>query len=237
LYKSIHYSFLNEKDTEEMKKSITSLLIIVALYVLFLVGLSPKKEAIYLITNFDKVKAYEKADSNAKVLIELPKGEQLEVVSKTPFFETIDKETDFWYQVKEKEKLVWIFGAFTNLNLNDNLQVLEAKYEGASMGDYFHLNFQSTDAKKDAGWKRNSFGLSGNGNWDFGYSEGLNHLEDYNLALENEDTEGNLTNPQYKQKTFLIQWKVKLINTWAGDGELSSVRIEVPYIENISIKN
>lgn len=221
-----------------MKKSIQSLLIIVALYILFLLGLRPKKEASYLIVNFDKVNAYITSNHDSKIITELERGEQLEVIGKTDFFETIDRETDYWYQVKLKNgHTAWVFGAFTNLNLNDNMQVLEAKYEKAYIDDFFHLTFKSIDSKKDRGWKRESFGLKGNGEWDFGYSEGINRIDDYDLALEMEKEDGDLTNPKFKGKTFLIQWKVKLINTWAGEGTLNAVRIEVPYIENISIKN
>ncbi len=221
-----------------MRKSIQSLVIIIALYVLFLLGLRPKKESSYVIVNFDKVNAYAISSHQSKVIAELERGEQLEVIGKTTFFETIERETDYWYQVKLKNgHTAWVFGAFTNLNLNDNIQVLEAKYEKAYIDDYFHLNFQSIDSKKDSGWRRNSFGLEGNGMWDFGYSEGVNRIDDYDLTLEVEQDNGDLTNPKFKGRTFLIQWKVKLMNTWAGEGTLSAVRIEVPYIENISMKN
>jgi hypothetical protein len=138
-------------------------------------------------------------------------GEVYEVLDATSNFETIGRETDFWYQVEKMGEKVWIFGAFTSKNLNDNAQVFQGIYSGSEWGDYFHLNFRT---------ENDEFYM------DFGEGANYNNYGDYDLEKDE---------AKYKGKTFNITWKVLMTETYAGEGSMDLVEREVPYIVDLAL--
>lgn len=54
----------------------------------------------------------ERPSKQAHVLIGMPKGIVVEILSKTEIAETIDKETAFWYRINFDGLFGWVFGAY-----------------------------------------------------------------------------------------------------------------------------
>lgn len=142
-------------------------------------------------------------------------GEVYEVFSSSLDFETIGRETDFWYQIEKQGELVWIFGAFTNEDLNNNPQVFRAIYNGVEWGDYFHLIFAAQEAKKG------SYEMI-----DFGDAADENNYGDFKLEEEEEN---------YKGKVFDVTWKVKPLVVYKGEGSMETEIREVPVIVDLNL--
>ena len=146
--------------------------------------------------------------SSGRPLGQAQKGEVYEVFDSTAAFETVGRETDFWYQVEKMSEKVWIFGAFTSKNLNDNPKISNMKFEGLSPNDST-LRF---------------------------IAEG--NTEQFVLdvpTIEGNDSGLNLTdNPaSYRGQTFLVKWKVKLKEIPESEGNSEKVLREVPFVIQI----
>lgn len=96
-----------------------------------------------------------------------------------------------------------------NLKTNSEQDII-ATFEGAEMGDYFHLTFKGED------------GID----YDFGLGE--NNYCGYEFGEEK-------PNPKYLGKKFNIKWKEVMTKTYAGGGSMDIVEREVPTITSITI--
>lgn len=141
-------------------------------------------------------------------------GEIYDLIGSSANFETIGRETDYWYAIEKMGEKVWIFGAYTSKNLNDNPQVFRGKYDGIENGDYFHLSFSEEVAKDEY------FTL------DFGNAGDENNYGDYELETEED---------KYKGRTFDVTWNVKPLNVYKGEGSMETEIREVPVIVDLKL--
>jgi hypothetical protein len=165
----------------------------------------------------DNVNVRERPSTSAKAVTKLQKDESFDILDMTEGYETIGTETDYWYRIEKDGKAVWVFGAFTSQNLNDNPQTFIGIYERAEQGDYFHMIF--SDTQKEI-------------NYDFGEAfwlaeeNTLHNFEQYDLEKEED---------KYKGKTFEVTMKVVLKDTYAGEGFMETVKREIPIITNLEL--
>ena len=166
----------------------------------------------------DNVNVREQPSTSAKAVTKLQKDESFDILDRTEGYETIGTETDYWYRIEKNGKAVWVFGAFTSQNLNDNPQTFRGIYEGTEQGDYFYMTFKDTE--KEAGYD------FGEAFWSGAEDAIHNNLEQYDLEKEAD---------KYKGKTFEVTWKVVLQDTYAGEGLMESVKREIPVIMNLKL--
>jgi|AntRauTorckE5430_2_1112549.scaffolds.fasta_scaffold03581_2 hypothetical protein len=166
----------------------------------------------------DNVNVREQPSTSAKAMTKLQKGEAFDILDITDNYETIGIETDYWYRIEKNGKSVWVFGAFTSQNLNDNPQTVQAVYKGTEQGDYFHMTF--SNAEKRIGYD------FGEAFWSNSENAAANTFKQYGLE-ENED--------KYEGKTFDITFKVVLQETYKGGGFMEGVIREVPVITNLEL--
>lgn len=142
-------------------------------------------------------------------------GEKYEILSRSSEYETIGVETDYWYEIEKMGESAWIFGAYTSKNLNDNEQGFEGVFQGASFGDYIHVDFSIGEAVMDFGE---------------GASVGKNNYGEYDKVYFEEEGQ-----EKYVGKTFRVTWKVQLEEVYAGEGSMDLVKREVPVITSLEL--
>lgn len=177
-----------------------------------------------------------KASVTGKVVAQVNGGETYKQAAMSDFFETIGKQTDFWYKINLGEgQEGWVFGAFTNAKLSANPRTDRLKFEGVAMGDYYHLNF-SWPGGRGFGWKCPQYYMEPEGFCDFGYG-GPHELSGYELELEVDDSEYMelVPNPKYHQKMFDVTWKVLLGDAVKGEGSMETIEMETPQILAIKL--
>jgi hypothetical protein len=166
----------------------------------------------------DNVNVREQPSTSATAVMKLQRGEAFQVLDKSPTYETVGTETDYWYRIEKKGEAVWVFGAFTSQNLNDNPQIIRVVYEGTEQGDYFHMTFSDED--NDISYD------FGEAFWS-GAADAVHHnFGQYDLKKDEK---------KYKGKTFDVTWKVVLQDTYAGEGLMESVKREIPIITNLKL--
>ncbi len=184
----------------------------------------------------EKVNVRSKPSTSGKVVQQVNEGESYEKEGMSNFFETIGKQTDFWYQLDlGNGKNGWVFGAFTNLKLSANPRTDRLKFEDVAMGDYYHLSF-SWPGGPGFGWKCPQYYMEPEGFCDFGYG-GPHELSGYELEFEVEGSEYMelAPNPNYHQKMFDVTWKVLLGAAVEGEGSMETIEMETPQILSIKL--
>lgn len=192
-----------------------------------------EREDVLSITG-DNVNVRSKASPNSKVLFQLHSGDKVDFSKESGFAETINKLTDVWYKVSQEGKEGWVFGAFTNRKLSENTRTDDMIFLYSEMGDYYHLVFQWADeaTANGHGWKCPRYGMEADGSWDFGYGSQHGELSDYELERE----EDGVSNPEYENKVFEVEWRVQMTNAWEGEGSMETVEMQVPVIAGLKLK-
>lgn len=171
-----------------------------------------------LMITGDNVNVRSQPSTDAKVVTKLQKDESFEILDKSEAYQTIGTETDYWYRIEKEGNPVWVFGAFTSQNLNDNPQTFIGIYDGTEQGDYFYMHFSDTENKTvydfgEAFWAGDEAAVF----HDFGKYD-----------LEKDEA-------KYVGKTFEVTWKMVLQDTYKGEGFMESVKREIPLITNLKL--
>lgn len=169
-----------------------------------------------LVITGDNVNVRSEPSTDAKVVTKLQKDESFEILEKSESYQNIGTETDYWYKIEKAGESVWVFGAFTSQNLNDNPQTFTGIYDGTEQGDYFYLHFSDTEKETvydfgEAFWSGKDAAVF----HDFGQYD-----------LEKDEA-------KYVGKTFEVTWKMVLQDTYKGEGLMESVKREIPIITNL----
>jgi len=160
----------------------------------------------------------EKPTNFANKTLELIEFDKIKILKKEKK-DTIDKQINFWYQVKTmKNKIGWVFGTDTGLKQSGQKTAIFTfkNYDFVDLEHYIFL-----DKKKDV---------------EIDFGQGNNNLGNYDFTFLDEELQEHTGNPKYVGKDFTITYNNLIAKVYCDYPNDTNICIKpVPTIINIKL--
>lgn len=189
-------------------------LILFWLFLLFEITISAQSYSILTIQG-NGVNIRENPNINSKVVVKLNTTDECLVLA-IGDKEKVDGKEDYWYKVKYKSKIGWVFGAFTSIRQQGRITIT-AVFEDCDAGDMEHILFKDIEGNII----------------DFGGAP--NNLDNYELCVVPEDDWVPIGNPKYVGKKFQITYLINYCLIIGYEGNVDGEIIEWPTIVELKL--